>query len=111
MAKRRTSGIPRRSRASDEALSRRIGTRKGPALDWRLLAIGAILVLGAVVLVLILVFGGTSPTPDDSGVGKRQADSGRNHIAVGTQGGPYSSIPATSGPHWSSANSPGPSSR
>lgn len=108
MAKRRTSGIQRRSRASDEALSRRIGTRRGPALDWRLLAIGGILVLGAVVLVVVLVFGGTSPTPDGGGIGTRQADSGHNHIAEGTQGGPYSSVPATSGPHWSSTNSPGP---
>jgi Protein of unknown function (DUF3105) len=107
MAKRRTSGIQRRSRASDEALSRRIGTRRGPALDWRLLAIGGILVLGAVVLVLVLVFGGTTPT-DNTGIGTQQPDSGRNHIAEGTQGGPYSSVPATSGPHWSSADSPGP---
>jgi hypothetical protein len=107
MAKRRTSGIQRRSRASDEALSRRIGTRRGPALDWRLLAIGGILVLGAVVLVLILVFGGTT-APDDSGIGTRQADAGNPHIAEGTQGTGYTSVPATSGPHWSSADSPGP---
>jgi hypothetical protein len=107
MAKRRTSGIQRRSRASDEALSRRIGTRRGPALDWRLLAIGGILVLGAVVLVLVLVFGGSSPT-DDTGIGSRQADAGNPHIAEGTQGTGYTSVPATSGPHWSSANSPAP---
>ena len=107
MAKRRTSGIQRRSRASDEALSRKIGTRRGPSLDWRLLAIGGFLVLGAVVLVVVLVFGGTPPT--DNGIGTRQADAGRTHIAEGTQGTGYSSIPATSGPHWPpSATTPGP---
>jgi uncharacterized protein DUF3105 len=108
MAKRRTSGIQRRSRASEEALSRRIGTRRGPALDWRLLAIGGILVLGAVVLAVVLVFGGTPPT-DDSGIGTRQADAGRTHIDEGTRGTGYTSIPATSGPHWPpSATTPGP---
>ncbi|MEO8251043.1 MAG: DUF3105 domain-containing protein [Chloroflexota bacterium] len=108
MAKRRTSGIQRRSRASDEALSKRLGAvRRRPALDWRLLAIGGILVLGAVVLAVVLLFGGGS-SPDGSGVGKRQVDAGRNHIAEGTAGGPYTSVPASSGPHWTSANSPGP---
>jgi hypothetical protein len=38
----------------------------------------------------------------------RQRDDGQAHIAEGTAGGPYSSIPATSGPHWSSATAPGP---
>jgi len=86
MAKRRTSGIQRRSRASDEALSRRIGTRKGPALDWRLLAIGGFLVLGAVVLVLLLVFGGDTDvapcggTPTHTHVG----DTWLLHVGCGT---------------------------
>ena len=104
MAKRRTSGIQRRSRASDEAMSRRFVSGRGGALDWRILAIVAILVLGAVVLVLILLFGqgGSSTTY----VGTRQVDHGRLHITEGTQGGPYHSVPATSGSHWSSANSP-----
>jgi hypothetical protein len=104
MAKRRTSGIQRRSRASEEALSRRIGTRGG-VLDWRLLAIGGVLAVGAIVVVLLLVLGGGGTSV--SGIGTRQIDSGRTHIPEGTQGGPYSSIPATSGPHWSSADSPG----
>jgi hypothetical protein len=107
MAKRRTSGIQRRSRASDEALSRRLGSGRGRALDWRLLSIGAILVLGSVILLLVFLFGrGT----DNGGgnVGIRQIDDGRSHIAEGTSGGPYHSTPATSGPHWSSADSPGP---
>ena len=44
MAKRRTSGIQRRERASTEAMTRRIDDPAGLALpDWRLLAIGGVL--------------------------------------------------------------------
>ncbi len=98
MAKRRTSGIQRRSRASDDALSRRLGGGRG-ALDWRLLLIGGVLVLGAVVLVVVLLFGGGGNN-GNSAVGQRQADDGRGHIAEGVAGSPYSSVPATSGRHW-----------
>jgi len=107
MAKRRTSGIQRRSRASDEALSRRLGQGRGRGLDWRLLAIGGILVLGVAVLLLVFLFGGGG-SPNGSSIGVHQIDDGRNHIQEGVAGGPYHSIPATSGPHWSSADSPGP---
>jgi hypothetical protein len=107
MAKRRTSGIQRRSRASDEALSRRFGSGTGRRLDWRLLIIGAILVLGTVVLLLVFLFSGGGGT-NGGFVGNRQVDDGRGHITEGTGGGPYHSIPATSGPHWNSADSPGP---
>jgi hypothetical protein len=107
MAKRRTSGIQRRSRASDEALTRRLGTGSARMLDWRLLAIGGILVLGLVVLLLVFLFGGPGGGDPSSG-GQRQADAGREHIQEGTAGGPYTSVPATSGPHWSSADSPAP---
>jgi hypothetical protein len=107
MAKRRTSGIQRRSRASDEAMTRRFGSGKGRSLDWRLLSIAAILVLGAVILLLIFLFGRGAENGGGN-VGLRQIDDGRSHIAEGTSGAPYHSIPATSGPHWSSANSPGP---
>jgi hypothetical protein len=105
MAKRRTSGIQRRSRASEEAMGRRLGAGPSAALDWRILAIGGILVLGLVVLILVLLFGGGG---NSATVGTRQVDAGRTHIDEGTQGSGYTSIPATSGPHWSSANSPGP---
>jgi hypothetical protein len=108
MAKRRTSGIQRRSRASDEALSRRLGSGRGRALDWRLLAVGAILVLGTVILLLVFLFG-RGGTSDGGFIGQRQVDAGRNHITEGTAGGPYTSTPATSGPHWPpSATTPGP---
>ena len=83
-------------------------------LDWRLLTIGGIVVLGVAVLVLIFVFGGSGSSSDGGAIGVRQPDDGRNHIPEGTSGGPYHSIPATSGNHWSVApsatdiGSPGP---
>jgi len=107
MAKKRTSGIQRRSRASDEALTRRLGTGGGRTLDWRVLLIGAILVLGAVILLLVLLFG-RGGSQNGGTIGTVQVDDGRGHITEGVGGGPYSSVPATSGSHWSSANSPGP---
>ncbi|MDP9468300.1 MAG: DUF3105 domain-containing protein [Chloroflexota bacterium] len=107
MAKRRTSGIQRRSRASDEALSRRLGSGRGPALDWRLLSIAAILVLGTVILLIIFLFG-RGGANGGGFAGEPQVDDGQTHIQEGTAGGGYSSLPATSGPHWNSADSPGP---
>lgn len=106
MAKRRTSGIQRRSRASEEALGRRLGTGTRRTLDWRVLTLGAILLLGAVILLLVLMFGGS--TTSDPSNGARQQDAGGAHIPEGQQGTGYTSVPATSGQHWSSANSPGP---
>jgi hypothetical protein len=107
MAKRRTSGIQRRSRASEEAMGRRVGTGTARTLDWRVLAIGAILLLGLVILLLVLMFGGGGQG-DTSTTGVRQVNAGRAHIEEGTQGSDYTSVPATSGPHWNSASSPGP---
>jgi len=107
MAKRRTSGIQRRSRASDEALTRRLGAGGGRHLDWRILMIGAILVLGLVILLLVLLFSGGG-TPDGGSIGTPQINDGHEHIPDGTQGGSYHSVPATSGQHWNSATSPGP---
>jgi hypothetical protein len=107
MAKRRTSGIQRRSRASDEAMGRRLGVSTRRTLDWRILSVGAILLLGLVILLLVLLFGGGGGT-DPGTAGQRQVDAGRAHIGEGTQGTDYTSVPATSGPHWSSADSPGP---
>jgi hypothetical protein len=106
MAKRRTSGIQRRSRASEEALGRRLGTSTRRTLDWRVLTLGAILLLGAVILLLVLLFGGNGNS--DPSAGTRQQDAGRTHVAEGTQGTGYTSVPGTSGQHWSSADSPGP---
>jgi hypothetical protein len=107
MAKRRTSGIQRRSRASDEAMSRRMGSGRGRALDWRLLSIAAILILGSVILLLVFLFGRGAENGGGN-LGTQQIDDGQGHITEGTAGGPYHSIPATSGPHWSAADSPGP---
>src|SRR6266508_2928752 len=105
MAKRRTSGIQRRSRASDAAMGRRLGVGTSRTMDWRVLVIGGILVLGVVILLLVLLFGGGA---NKTTVGQLQADAGRTHIQEPTQGTGYTSVPATSGPHWSSADSPGP---
>jgi len=107
MAKRRTSGIQRRSRASEEALGRRLGTGTSRTLDWRVLAIGAILLLGLLILLLVMMFGGGGQG-DTSTTGVRQVNAGRAHIEEGTPGTNYTSVPATSGPHWNSASSPGP---
>ncbi|HEX7196242.1 MAG TPA: DUF3105 domain-containing protein [Candidatus Limnocylindria bacterium] len=107
MAKRRTSGIQRRERASNEALNRRLdeGTA-GPSLpDWRLLAIGGVLLVGVVLIGLVLVMSGGR----DPSAGLTQPDDGNAHVAVGTTcrspeapcgPDPYSSLPGTSGPHW-----------
>ena len=107
MAKRRTSGIQRRSRASDEAMGRRLGAGTSRSLDWRVLLIGGILVLGVAILAVVLLFGGGG-NPDPAGIGVRQPDAGGTHIPEGQQGTGYTSVPATSGQHWNTATSPGP---
>jgi hypothetical protein len=108
MAKRRrTGGIQRRERASTEALSRRLDDRGSGLPDWRLLAIGGVLVVGVIVIVLVLVVGST-PNPNE---GIAEPDDGGVHVSVGANcrddpascnlsSNPYSSLPATSGPHW-----------
>jgi hypothetical protein len=106
MAKRRTTGIQRRERATPDALNRRIDQPSGMSLpDWRLLAIGGVLLIGAIIIALVLVFG-SGPDPN---AGVRATDDGNAHVAPGTTcrsaaepcgADPYSSLPATSGPHW-----------
>jgi Protein of unknown function (DUF3105) len=110
MAKRRTAGIQRRERASAEALNRRIDAPASTGLalpDWRLLAIAGVLGVGAILVVLVLIFG-SGPAAN---AGVQLADDGQTHITQGTDcrssagaaecgTDPYSSLPATSGPHW-----------
>jgi uncharacterized protein DUF3105 len=108
MAKRRTSGIQRRQRASAEAMNRRVDQRGGSALpDIRTLAIGGVLLVGVIVVILVLVFG-SAGGPND---GLVQPDAGGGHVADGSScrsdpascqlsANPYTSLPATSGPHW-----------
>ena len=112
MAKRRTSGVQRRERASAEALNRRLdapGSGSGIALpDWRLLAIGGVLLVGAIIVILVLILG-SGPDPN---AGVRQQDDGTAHVSPGVDcraapqsdpncgTDPYSSVPGTSGPHW-----------
>ena len=107
--RRRTSGIQRRERASSEALNRRIdagATGGGASLpDWRILAIGGVLLIGVILIVLVIVLGG-EPDPN---LGVQEPNDGGTHVADGTDcrapsapcgADPYSSVPATSGPHW-----------
>jgi hypothetical protein len=96
MAKRRTSGIQRRGRASEAAMQRRVTSSSGgAALDPRILLIGGVLVIGLVILVVVLLFGGGG----GERVGQRMADEGAGHVAQGTVPS-YQSRPATSGQHW-----------
>ena len=110
MAKRRTAGIQRRERASAEALNRRIDAPASTGLalpDWRLLAIAGVLGVGAILVVLVFIFG-SGPAAN---AGLQLPDDGQTHITEGTDcrssagaaecgTDPYSSLPATSGPHW-----------
>jgi hypothetical protein len=97
MAKRRTSGIQRRGRASEAALNRRVGESSSTGgLDARLLLIGGVLVVGVVILVVVVLFAGGGA---GGSLGERQIDQGGGHVADGTAGGPYPT-PATSGQHW-----------
>ena len=93
-------------------MSRRLDDSSGPTLpDWRLLAIGGLLLTGVLVIVLVLLFGSG---PSQS-VGTIQPNDGQTHVTAGIDcrapanssqvsecGGtdPYSSLPGTSGPHW-----------
>ncbi len=99
MAKRRrTSGVQKRSRASDEALNRRLDTPRS-RLDWRIVALAGLLVAGVVVGIIAVAIASSGP---NANVGQAQPDDGRSHVAVGTVPSPrpYSSTPGTSGPHW-----------
>jgi hypothetical protein len=104
MAKRRTSGVQRRDRASEDALNRRLDEPQGIALpDWRLLAIGGVLVVGVVIIGLVILLGSG---PGET-VGTQQANDGSEHFAqdgtvIPDDQRPYSSTPATSGVHWPS---------
>lgn len=106
MAKRRSPTAQRRERASEEALNRRLDEGSGASVpDWRILAIGGLLVCGLLVVALVLLFGGGGATgvvhPDDGTAHTADGASCRNDppsCDVGAN--PYSSLPATSGPHW-----------
>ncbi|HEY7737526.1 MAG TPA: DUF3105 domain-containing protein [Candidatus Limnocylindria bacterium] len=98
MSRRRTSS-PQRQRATDAALQRKVGSSSGGGLSGTTLVvvgIGALVIVG---LTAILVFSLLAPGASEV-VGTPQAMDGRTHITEGTAGGPYSSTPAASGPHW-----------
>lgn len=58
------------------------------------IAVLVVVGLSAIALFALLSPGATAA------VGEPQAMDGRQHIDAGTPGGPYSSTPAASGPHW-----------
>jgi uncharacterized protein DUF3105 len=98
MAKRRTTGIQRRGRATESAMNRRIDARRGSApIDMRLMIVGGVLVLGAIVLAIVLLFGAGG---GGDRIGTRMVIEGANHVPQTTVP-TYRSVPATSGPHWS----------
>lgn len=61
-----------------------------------IVGIGALVIVG---LSAIALFALLAPGASES-VGTPQTMDGREHIEQGTAGGPYSSVPAASGPHW-----------
>lgn len=83
-------------------MTRRVSQRSGGLpIDFRLLVIGGIVLVGAVVLVIVLLFGlGDTGGPK---LGIHMADEGRTHIPQTTVPS-YQSVPATSGPHWNLGN-------
>src|SRR2546423_8104745 len=98
MAKRRTSQVQRRPRASEQAMTRRVGTGRRAGRDWRIVALaGAIVVAVAVVAVAFVI-----AAPDKKYEGILEPNGGGQHVAVGTMP-TYNSTPATSGPHWNQA--------
>ena len=79
-------------------MRRRVGETGGlGTLDWRIVLIGGVLLIGAIVLLVVFLFAGTG-----GGVGQRMVDEGREHVPV-TDTPTYQSVPATSGPHWSAS--------
>jgi hypothetical protein len=99
MSRRRTAAPQRRTRASEAALQRKVGAAPTSRLSGTALVIvgiGALVIVGlsAIALFALLAPGGSAS------VGTPQAMDGRTHIEQGTAGGPYSSTPAASGPHW-----------
>ncbi len=98
MSRRRTANIQRRPRASEAALSRRVG-QGGRRFDIRLIIAAGVLGVTLVGLVAVFVLA-TSEEP----IGQVVRDAGRGHIDDGgvPPPGTYTSSPATSGPHWNS---------
>jgi len=80
-------------------MQRRVGTSGMSRLSGTTVAIigiGALVIVGLTTIALLALL-----SPGAAGVvGTPQNMDGRTHITEGTQGGPYSSVPAASGPHW-----------
>lgn len=97
MPRRQSTNIQRRPRASEEALTQRVGARRGP--DIRLIVVAGL--LGAALLaVLAFVLLSSEGTPIGEVV--PETEQSRLHIRDNSppQIASLTSIPATSGPHW-----------
>ena len=78
-------------------MTRRLDSRRGSTpIDMRLLIVGGVLVLGAIVLVIVLLFGTSG---DTNRVGVRNVNEGTLHVPAG-EVPTYRNVPATSGNHW-----------
>src|SRR5919201_2641692 len=98
MAKRRTSQVQRRPRASDQAMTRRVSTTGRSRLDWRLVALGGAIVLAIGIVGIAFLVSQPSPWR-----GTFETDEGNRHVQVGTFP-TYGTTPPTSGQHWSSTD-------
>lgn len=96
MPRRQTANIQRRPRVSDAP---RPWWRRGGRVDVRLVAAGVVLGMAAIGLVLVVVL-----AAGNDQIGQAVRSAGQTHIDDGTTppAGSYTSIPATSGPHWGS---------
>jgi hypothetical protein len=91
----------RRARASQAAMARRIDERT--AIDWRVWGIGGLAVVAVLIGIIAVAF--VSPGGEQT-VGTLIPDAGGLHISEGETGSGYTSVPPTSGQHWSSPASP-----
>ena len=99
MTSKKTSAPQRRARATDAAMQRRATTTGASRLSGTTLAIigvGLLVIIGLTTIAALALL-----SPGAAGVvGTPESMDGRTHIEQGTAGGPYSSVPAASGPHW-----------
>jgi len=89
-------------------MAQRLDQSPGAGLpDWRILAIGGLLLVGVILVALVLLFSSdpstnvTTTQPDDGSAHVTDGASCRaNPASCEVSGAPYSSTPGTSGPHW-----------
>lgn len=99
MTSKKTSAPQRRARASDAAMQRKAttgGTSRLGGTTLAIIGVGLLVIIGLTTIAALALL-----SPGAAGVvGTPESMDGRTHIEQGTAGGPYSSVPAASGPHW-----------